>query len=1544
MPTPPAEPGALFSVRETFTGKHLFVTGTTGFVGKVLLAMIAAELPGVRRVSVLVRTNKEYADARERFDAVVALSEPFQAVAERLGNEALQDWCDDVVNVVAGDVSMDRLGLSDDDYHELTETDPVDLILHCAGNVAFDPPLDQALSVNSLGVTHKLEFAKAAGCGLVHMSTCFVVGERSGPILEDPDLVGYSPNGMPFDPERELQDAVALAKEVRRRADAQVLEAKFYDQAREALTREGLDYENPLRLEDGFKTFKRKWINEELRTEGMARAKQWGWTNTYTYTKSIGEQCTIKRAAEMGVPVTIVRPAIVESSRNFPFEGWNEGVNTCAPIVYIFWKGVRFAPSNPDNILDLVPVDDVCRGTLSAGAALLHDRHETVYQFCSGDVNPLHMRRALELTNLAWRRRYDGDVKSAVKRHALRNMDTIAVTPDTYQRMGAPAIRSFAKSARKAIGGLRGSPLAPVVKQADKALKGLEKSGEVTDTILSLFAPFILDNNPAFSSKHSRGLAAMMVPEERDTFGFDLTDLDWRHYWMDVHMEGLQKWVFGELDGKMKRVKKIARAQDLIEVFNSACRAHSERRALSFYTADGGLETTYTYGELWESARRVASWLKAHGVQKGDAVLLLSPNEPAWPMIYVGILLADAAAVPIDPEMPVASVQRIAAKSHARLAILHEDHPMDLGIETAWVGDVFEAEPLEHIEQRNRSEEVASLLFTSGTTGDPKGVMLTHGNFTALLASLHGTFDVRTRDRFLSVLPLFHTFEFSCGFLMPASVGAHITYLETLEGPLLRSALKDVRPNGIIGIPALWDVLHRRIEGQVKDKGEAARLTFTATLRLSRWLRRKYGINVGRFVFREVHDTLGGRIRHLISGGASLSEPVLNAFEGLGFELLEGYGLTEAAPVLTVRRPGDRKGGGSVGKVIPDVEVQIINPDKDGVGEVVARGGNVMAGYLDDPGATERTIRKGWLHTGDLGKLDKDGRLTLVGRRKELIVTSSGKNVYPDELEEVYADHSLIEEMTIVGIPDPQGDERVAALVVLVKDAPDDAQAEVKAHFQKVGGGLPDHQRIRTLRFWHGELPRTATRKVKRKEVREELMRLLELSKASRREAGSVPEGREPAWLYAAVAGLTGMEAVDIEPSTHLITELGLGSLQIVELRLLLEERGGHKLDGEAVANAQTVADLVRIVERSDNPSIISTRAGQAARKQAEETEEGRNIPEPVSQLGRRMLKGLHQLAYDRLLNVRVTGQPNIPYNEQVIVIANHCSHLDLGLIKYALADYAPNLAALAASDYFFDTQYKRDFFEPFTNLIPVDRSAAFEASLRHAEQAMREGKIVLVFPEGTRSPDGQLREFKHGIGYLQIKSGLSVLPLYLRGTHKALPKGQALPTARRLRAHVGPMISADFLADQVQGKNRIESYATVASLLQQAIEALRDGTEYPWIERERKVVANPLVSLFEELPGKLLTEKLKKPLTWYFSIGDGPDGKWTLVAEAGGAHAYAGRPPGGKADCVLKTDERTFLRICTESYIPAPAEFMNGTVKTNDVNLLRQFVTVFGL
>jgi long-chain acyl-CoA synthetase len=1535
-------PPEKISVRQQFTGKHIFVTGVTGFVGKVLVAMIAAHVPGVRRVSVLVRTNSQYDDARERFDAVVARSEPFLELERRLGAEALKAWCDGVVNVVTGDITEERLGMSEAGYAELTKNDPVDLILHCAGNVNFNPPLDQALAVNSQGVAHKVEFARDAGCPMVHMSTCFVSGARSGPISEDVPVIGYAPSGRPFDPERELKDAVYLASEVRNRADAQALECRFYEDARSRLTKRGLDHEDPSRLEDAFIACKRRWVDDELTREGMERAQQWGWTNTYTYTKSLGEQLTLRRAEEMGVRISIVRPAIVESSVSFPFAGWNEGVNTCAPFVYIMYKGHRFIPCNPDNILDLVPVDYVARGTLLAGASLLSGREAQVFQMSSGDINPLPMKRAIELTNLAWRRRYDQDERNLVKRYLMRNMDSVPVDRATYDRISAPMVNTVARRAKgwlKSIPSSLLGPARPVVRQLEQGLGGLEKASGVCDAILDLFAPFVEENNPCFSSKNLRSLSDDLVEDERADFAFELQKLDWRHYWKDIHMEGLHKWVFGELDAKMRPIRKVARARDLIEVFRTATRAHAERKALSFFTQNGGIEVTYTYAELWDGACRVAATLKDRGVNPTDAIVLMSKNEPAWPMTFLGVLLADAVVVPLDPEMPELEVNRIIGKSAAKLVIIHESIQMELAAPTLSVGDAFDAEPLSTIPQRDRSDEVASLLFTSGTTGDPKGVMLSHGNFTALLASLQATFRVDHRDRFLSVLPLFHTFEFSCGLLMPISVGAHIMYLQELEGPLLREALTQFKPTGLIGVPALWDVLYRRIETQVQDRGEAAHLAFTSMLRFSRFLREKYGVNLGPMTFSEVHKMLGGRIRHLISGGAALSDPVLNAFEGLGFELLEGYGLTEAAPVLSVRRPGDRKGGGSVGTQLPGVDIQIVNPDEHGVGEVIARGDNVMSGYLNDPGATEETVQKGWLHTGDLGKLDTDGRLVLVGRRKELIVTSSGKNVYPDELEPLYADHEYIEELCIVGIPDPQGDERVAALVVPVDDAPEDYQSVIKSHFAKVGMGLSDHKRLRTTRFWPQKLPRTPTQKIKRAEVRTELVRLLSLSRSSRREGGAVPDGREPAWLYGVLAGLSGLEAVDITADTDLIQDLGLSSLQLVELRLLVEEQGGIQVDGDALAACVCVGDIAVLVIGAQR-GLTSSQAEPGA-----DEEMSAELPEVVSDLGRRLLGGAQQLMYDQLMDVKVRGREHIPLNQQVIVVSNHSSHLDMGLVKHALGEYAPKLSALAASDYFFDTQYKRDFFEPFTNLIPVERSGSLERSLRHAEAAMAKGRVVLVFPEGTRSVDGQLQSFKHGIGYLQNKTGLPVLPLYLRGTYRAMPKGAAVPTRRQLTAIIGPVISADFLAAQVEGKNRIETYGTVSDYLHQAVSALRDGEVYPWEQAlNSKAKSNDgLEMIFSELPGRFAPENLAKPTTWYFSLGDGANGKWTLTVDEAKAIATPGRPSVG-ADCILKTDIKTFTRIVREGYVPSFAEFTDGRVKTNDPNLLMQFKSVFRL
>ena len=1550
------DPRGPLSVADQFAGKHVLLTGVTGFVGKVLLTMIGAHLKGTRKLSVLIRSNKSNGDASARFEDQVMPSEPFKALIKR--DPDFEAWMRAHVHPVTGDITQAHLGLSEADYQHLTQEDPLDLIIHCAGNVNFDPPLNEALEVNTLGVTHKLQLAKDAGCPLVHMSTCFVAGERSGRIKEDPELVNYTPKQVGgFDAEREVEEAVEAIERWRREADCQASQERFRQEARETLERKGLDPDHEGHLERERRNKRKSWLNQQLKREGMERAKRWGWTNTYTYSKSLGEQLTVKRAREQGVEVAIVRPAIVESSASFPFPGWNEGVNTCAPIVYLYWKGQRFCPSNPDNLLDVIPVDWVCHGTLLASAELLEGQAKQVYQCSTSAVSPLTMRRAIELTNLAWRRRYDQDF-SFFQRHLMRNLDTLSVSPEVYQRMGAPAVQRAARGVKALIKALP-KPLSKAAQPATKALTSLEKATVVADTIFEIFAPFILENNPCFEATHCIEAAARLSEEERAHLGFPVEELEWRDYWINVHMEGLQRWVFGELDSKLTRERLKPRATDLVALLHNACERFEHQRALQLYGPDG-VEVTYTYGDLWRSALAVAGALRAEGVTQGDRVLLMSPNEPAWPMCYLGGLLADATVVPVDPEMSSAEVGNIVRKADARVIISHEDYPQDLealgclawGEERASsgrplalmsLGECLSGEPIkpEEVSLRDRSQELASLLFTSGTTGDPKGVMLTHENFCALLASLHGVFKVDHRDRFLSVLPLFHTFEFSGGFLLPISAGARVTYLTELEGPTLRSAMKELKPTGIIGIPALWDVLQKRVESQVKDRGEAAKLLFKLGVKLNRELRSK-GLNIGPTLFSEVHATLGGKVRYLISGGAALSDSTLEIFEGLGFELLEGYGLTEAAPVLAVRRPKSKRGAGTVGRPLPGVKIKIKDPDADGVGEVLAKADNVMAGYLDNQEATDATIRDGWLHTGDLGTLNARGELSLAGRSKELIVTSSGKNVYPDELEPIFADHEYIEELSIVGIPDPQGDERVAALIVLTDEAPEEAQNEVKAHIATLNALRPDHQRVRTYRFWPEPLPRTATRKVRRAEVREELIRLLDVSRASRKAEREAKSAYEPAWLYAALAGLCELSITSVTPESDLTSDLGLSSLQLVELRTLMEDSLHRSVDGDLLAKAQRVSDLVALTSREERDEL-EERVGPSEEPLAL----WRDLPEPARQLGQKVIDLGRSVAFNQLFKLDVKGQANVPLNQQVIVIANHSSHLDIGLIKEALSPLGDELAVLAAQDYFFDNEYKEALFGQLTHLIPLDRSAPLEKSMRGAEEAIAEGRSVLLYPEGTRSPDGQLMSFKAGVGYLQQRTKLPVLPLFLSGTYKAMPKGGGLPKlGRRLSARVGRLIEAETFELRCEGKRRHEVYQEATDVCYEAITSLRDGRLYPW-EREEgapqdeRSGVEPLMSYLND---RFSPEKVSAPITWYFSLGEASDCKWTLSVDAEQVKFYPGKPNQGQADCVLKTDLRTFERIVKEGYVPGFAEFASGKIKTNNPQHLYSLQSVFSL
>jgi long-chain acyl-CoA synthetase len=267
------------------------------------------------------------------------------------------------------------------------------------------------------------------------------------------------------------------------------------------------------------------------------------------------------------------------------------------------------------------------------------------------------------------------------------------------------------------------------------------------------------------------------------------------------------------------------------------------------------------------------------------------------------------------------------------------------------------------------------------------------------------------------VLPLHHTFEFSAGFLTPFSRGAEITYIDELTADRLGDVFETGRVTAMVGVPALWQLLHRKITQEMAARPPVVEQAIKALMASHGELRNRSSLNLGKLLFWPVHRKFGGRMRLLISGGSALPAETMKAFQGLGFNLYEGYGMTEASPVITVTRPGDKIIPGSVGKPLTGIDVRIDAPDAAGVGEVCAKGPNVMIGYFENPEATGQTLVDGWLHTGDLGRLDADGNLFIVGRKKEMILGPSGENVYPDELEELYGDSPYVKELSVVGLP-----------------------------------------------------------------------------------------------------------------------------------------------------------------------------------------------------------------------------------------------------------------------------------------------------------------------------------------------------------------------------------------------------------------------------------------------------------------------------------------------------------------------------------------------
>ena len=1561
---------------QIFAGKKLCVVGGTGFLGKVWVAMLLDRFPEIGHLYLLVRPKADQS-AEERFWSQIATSAVFDPLREKHPGAAFEAFLKEKITPIAGDVVHAHLGIDEDLIRELTGK--IAAVVNVAGVVDFNPPLDEALEVNAFGVNNLVGLARTLGARVMHTSTCYVAGYRSGLIEEvDPREVPFpraegetwygasNPHHRTlekshWDPQREIDECLDLVKQARQRAGDAFRQSAFLDEAKHNLGKKG----EPCRgtaLDDELAKVKRKFIKDRLIEAGTERAVFWGWTNIYTYTKSIGEQVL----AASGIPFALVRPAVIESSSTFPFPGWNEGINTSAPYLYMASKGQVQFPADHECHLDIIPVDMVTSGMIAALAELIEGTHGPVYHFGSSDTNGCRMDRFIELAGLYKRRDVYRGKKTKIFDLISSRIEPVGLTKKQYEAHGARKI----SGAMRGLGGLLDAasvgPLASLFRPAANALRDAAKAEDRTAGLLEIFIPFVAEGDWIFSCANTRAAMDRMPPDERARFYWEPEKIDWRVWFMDIHMPGLEKWVFPNIEERFARETKPLRPYDtLLDVLDEMAERHDHTVALQRLT-DEGL-TRVSFREWRDGATATAARLAAVGVRPGDRVVLSGLNQPAWPIAYFGILRAGAVAVPVDPGLGGAQLANIVRSSGAKVALWDAECEKKGGSVACDLLPDLRVYDLEDFTDGGphapdadlpapaitaKTTDLASIIYTSGTTGEPKGVMLSHGNFTALLAALAPVFPLKETDRILSVLPLHHTFEFACGLLLPMSRGARIVYLDELNAERMSEGLHQGRITGMVGVPALWQLLERRILARVKEQGPLASTAFNWALELNRLLGKQAGINLGRLFFGSVHEGLGGHTRFLISGGAALPKDTAKLFRGLGLPLAEGYGLTEASPVLAVAKASVKGKYGNVGQAIPGVELKIHNPDPSGVGEVLARGPNVMVGYANNPEATALAIDDGgWLHTGDLGKLDDRKRLTIVGRQKDVIVAANGENVYPDDVETLLGKIDGVKELAIIGIDDGKGGERVACLAVPEGDpAPgtDDgvvtpvSRAErheraIKALREAVQK-LPKACQPAVMHLWDADLPRTATRKVKRSEVKAVLAKL---ASATEIPAGD-GSGIETSPVRHAVAAIANRKASEITGSTRFKADLGFDSLMAMELAAALESQLGRGLDGARLAQCETVAEVELLVGARTIEAV-----GTAVEKKEEEPI---ILPAIVADTAKRIMSRFQMGFYDKVMEPKVTGRAYIPHNRNTIVASNHSSHLDMGFVKYALGAYGEGLVSLAAQDYFFEGgRLRRAYFENLTNLAAFDRKGGLRQAIRQAGEVIDQGKTVLIFPEGTRSTSGAIQEFKAVIGHLALAHDVDILPVYLGGTHQALPKGRSIPVRRDIVARIGPPLEISELRRLTAGMKSAQASRKIAELTQLAVTTLRDGGALD-LRRMKSLDApapakeHPLVTLFRDLEGRFVAGSAPKPITFYFTLGAENEAKWTLRIGPDGAAARPGKPEGSQADCVLKTSPEIFIKIVREAYTPSPMEFMTGAIKSNDISLLQTFQKAFDL
>jgi long-chain acyl-CoA synthetase len=801
----------------------------------------------------------------------------------------------------------------------------------------------------------------------------------------------------------------------------------------------------------------------------------------------------------------------------------------------------------------------------------------------------------------------------------------------------------------------------------------------------------------------------------------------------------------------------------------------------------------YTYKRLLLSIASAAASFLQRGIAKGDRLILLSENRPEWMIAYLATVCLGAVIVPLDSQLTEKEVGVLVSNSDAKAAFVSAGTIQKLppGQALDVIGfdpgtglpfqDLLTSHPKAVLPPSPAADDLAAILYTSGTTGDPKGVMLSHGN---LAANVHSTMllrIVRHEDNMLCILPFHHTYPALTCMLLPFSTGATVTLLNSLKGPDIAACMRETNVTIMLGVPQLFAAMRRAVFDEIGKKPAMVRLLINLLLRANGLLRKTIGMNVGRKVFGAVHEKFGPSLRLFASGGAKLEADIHEDLTRLGFTMIEGYGLTETSPVCAFN-PVERPKPGSIGIPIPDVKIRIANPDEAGQGEIAVQGPNVMLGYYRKPEATAEVIRDGWFYTGDLGYRDRDGYFFVTGRSKEMIVLPTGKKIFPDELEKFYKQIPSIKELCLV-----QTERGIEAAVVpdfdyLRRMNLSNSREKIAFDLQDLAKDLPPYRRITGFKLFKESLPVTRLGKLKRSVVREMYLKSGERAEKQETSADadllSSPVGQK---LLACLAPFSPKKT--IVPDDNLELDLGLDSLSRVELVVSIEKTFDVSVPDSFGSSIFTVRDAVLGI--SSLLASGSMKAGGQVRSSWSEIlaqEPADDIRRdlmletgPVCTCGKYAFKAVDWLIFKAYTGITVIGRENLPKAGPFILAPNHLSLADapalMAVLPWAIGRRTFFLGAIE----FFNGPVSSRMGK-LVQVIPVDMETRLHGALQLCAYVLRRGKVLCVFPEGSRSRDGRIKEFKKGVGIVAKELNVPIVPVAIRGTYEVLPSGKAFP------------------------------------------------------------------------------------------------------------------------------------------------------------------------